>query len=717
MSGRFLLDWASFTISLFNTILLLWLGLTVLLNAEKRTWGIWLAGGGLLTGAIFFVSHSVLLTHNQPLLSGNVEFWWRVGWAPLIALPYAWYTLMLWYTGFWGATAGERSPAQRGQRLGWFAATASASGLAAMILLSRALPSYVQLVQLDVASIPTVRQMPLLIAGYPLYALFCMGLSLGALANPAPSPRVMGDIARRRARPWLVATSIALMAASLLVAAAMGWIAVQIEQRTPSTIHYLITGLAWFDMITGGCIAAAVVLLGKAIISYEIFTGHNLPRRGFLRHWRRAVVLASGYSAVVGWSLVANLQPVYSLLLTVLVMTTFYALLVWRTFGDRERALAQLHPFVSSQGLYEDLLRGNEPPEAEAAGIFRALCEGVLGASGAQLVPVGPSAPLAGPPLTYPADARASPLPSRELVERLRDRATAYVPVPPERYAGAAWAIPLRHERGLTGMLLLGEKSDGGLYTQEEIEIARASGERLIDLRSGVEMARRLMALQRQRLAETQIVDQRTRRILHDEVLPRLHAAMLVLQGDPGDATSETIALLSETHRRVADLLRDMPAASAPEVARWGIVEALRRTVGGELGGHFEGVRWEVGHDAEARLRELPPLISEVLFYAAREAIRNAAHHGRAGEGSRRPALAVSFEVEAWGKRELVVRICDDGPGIQAPGGAVERRGQGLALHSTMMAVVGGTLKVNGAPSGGTCVTLRLPSSPPGDSV
>ncbi len=47
MSGNFSLDWLTLAVSLFNTILLLWLGLTVLLNAERRSWGIWMAGGGL----------------------------------------------------------------------------------------------------------------------------------------------------------------------------------------------------------------------------------------------------------------------------------------------------------------------------------------------------------------------------------------------------------------------------------------------------------------------------------------------------------------------------------------------------------------------------------------------------------------------------------------------------------------------------------------------
>ena len=50
MTGHLLLDWAILAVSLFNTILLIWLGLAVLLNAERRAWGIWLAGGGLLMG-------------------------------------------------------------------------------------------------------------------------------------------------------------------------------------------------------------------------------------------------------------------------------------------------------------------------------------------------------------------------------------------------------------------------------------------------------------------------------------------------------------------------------------------------------------------------------------------------------------------------------------------------------------------------------------------
>ena len=103
MTGIFLLDWAIQAASLFNLILLIWLGLTVLLNAERHTGGILLAGGGLLMGGAFFISHSAILGHDPTVITSGLDFWWYLGWAPVVFLPFVWYLVMLWYTGFWEA--------------------------------------------------------------------------------------------------------------------------------------------------------------------------------------------------------------------------------------------------------------------------------------------------------------------------------------------------------------------------------------------------------------------------------------------------------------------------------------------------------------------------------------------------------------------------------------------------------------------------------------
>ena len=132
----------------------------------------------------------------------------------------------------------------------------------------------------------------------------------------------------------------------------------------------------------------------------------------------------------------------------------------------------------------------------------------------------------------------------------------------------------------LIGLLLVGSKVEGGVYAEEEIEIARASGERLLDIQASAEMARRLVELQRQRMVESQVLDRQTRRVLHDDVLPRLHAALLTLSGLDEAATptgQEISGLLVDVHRQIADLLHAIPPGPALEVGRLGLFGALRQ--------------------------------------------------------------------------------------------------------------------------------------------
>jgi len=709
MTGKFLLDWALMAVSLFNTILLLWLGLTVLLNAQRRTWGIWLAGGGLLMGGAFFVSHTAILGHGLRDAGAGMNFWWRVGWGPVVALPFIWYLIMLWYTGFWD---DRQSPLHRRQRPGLVLTALLTVGLVGLLIFANPLPAYWQVAQLDLSATPSVGGIPLLILTYPLYIVLCIALSLEVLRQPAPSGRVMGDLARRRARPWLTVASIVLLVVSLLVAWVMLWIVSNARQRAMYDVYSSMTlTIACFDLVIALLIGTAVVLLGQAIVSYEIFTGKTLPRRGLMRHWHRAVILAAGYGAVVSWSLTLRLRTVYSLLLTAMLMTLFYALLSWRSYDERERYIDHLRPFVASQRLYDRLVASSPPlpDQVDVQTLFRALCDDVLGARTAYLLPLGPLTPLAGPALAHPADSSPPPVPA-EIVARFNSPQIMCVPLDPARNAGATWAIPLWSERGLIGVLLLGEKRDRGLYTQEEIEIARASGERLMDTLAGTEMARRLMALQRQRLAESQVLDRQARRVLHDDVLPLVHTAMLTLRGNratSGGPLADAVDLMADVHRRISDLLQEMPTTAAPQLARRGFVGALRHAVDEELASAFDGIKWHIEPEAEQRARTMPSLPAKVLFYAARETIRNAARHGR-GEDATRP-LHLCIEI-AW-RDGLKILIEDDGQGFVTPARQTSDSGQGLALHSTMMAVAGGTLAIESRPGAYTRVLLTLPRS------
>lgn len=741
------LDWALAAASMFNTILLVWLGLTVLLNAEKRTWGIWLAGGGLLLGGVFFAGHTATLDYKLEDLLDQISNWWYPTWLCVLLLPFGWYVLMLWYAGFWDAPFREMANTQlhRRQRK-WFIGTAIFA-LTLMAVLTAFNPFRVIKQVTNLEGGTSLSGLPFLVICYPLYILQCLVLSLDALVRPGPTGRMMGDLARRRARPWLIASSVVQLAVSLLVAQVLVWIVREVfESRLTNVVNTMIALTDFIDLVATSLIAVAVVLLGKAIVSYEIFTGKTLPRRGFLRQWRNVVTLAAIYSVLVALAWALPLRPVYPLLLTTLLIAIAFALFSWRSYAEREDYMDHLRPFVASQNLYEHLLARDAAqstlgaphqstlsddslPEVGARPQFAALCEGVLNASVAYLVPLGTLAPLAGAPLSFPGG-NAPALPAiSEISAQFGSPQPMCVLVDPDRWAGAMWAVSLWSERGLIGVLLLGEKRDGGLYAQEEIEIARASGERLIDTQAGAAMAQRLMSLQRQRLAESQVIDRRARRVLHDDILPRLHTAMLALSasGPTNDAINTAVAQLAEVHGEISNLLREMPLSTTPEFARRGLIGALQDAVEHEFPGAFDAVEWHIEPNAEQSARELSPLTAEVLFYAAREAVRNAARYGRP-----EPNAAVSPEErpivpsqdEASIDRPFTLRLIaarvdgiwqmvieDNGIGM---GAAISHNvshggsGQGLALHSTMLAVVGGQLAIDSVPGQFTRVTLTL---------
>lgn len=707
----YLLDAALIAVSFFNQIALIWLGLTVLLNAERRVWGAWMAGLGLLLGGAFFTVHSSIVGRVITTLDAEMHVWWPIFWLPFIFGPYLWYLVIAWYTG-----------AVRTNQRAWLPIV-SLLGIAALVFLlfGTPLPSYDAIVQRAPVPILAIAGVPVAILIYPVFSLLCILLSLSALIHPAATDRFMGDLARRRARPWLIAASLTLLLIGLIVGLLAAWLLNLVQAgRVPGPTLETIAAIMVFDLLISALIAVVVVLVGRAVVSYEVFTGKTLPRGGLSRQWRQSLLLAAGYGTLIGASLslpgVATLDPIYRLLLATVLMTVFFALLSWRAFVDRERSIERLRPFVASQRLYDHMLHSAALPDVDAGALLRALCDDLLGAQVIYLCPTGPLAALLGPVLATAGRTEAIiPVPPSDLPAN-----KLCVAIDPARYGGAVWAVPLWSERGLIGVLLLGEKRDEGIYTQEEIEIARATGERLIDTSASAELARRLMQLQRERMVESQVLDRRTRRVLHDDVLPQLHAAMLVLQSaaytpaarntasEPAVTTSgpidEALGILADAHRDIANLLHAMPTASIPDLPKLGLFAALHRTVEQELGDAFEQVDWQITPEAEQAARNLGPLAIEVVFYAAREALRNAARHGRGDM----PGCALCIHIGAtMVHQQLQIRISDTGVGPKP--GRSSGSGRGLALHSTLMAVIGGALVLEPAPEQGTRVTLSTP--------
>ncbi len=698
-----LINWLVITVSFFNTITMLWLGFTVLFNAERRSWGVWAAGTGLLLSGMFFAAHSATVGQLAVGASAELSIWWRLGWLPFVCAPYLWYVVSAWYSG------ALRRPHARLRLAGL-----TLLGLAILMLPLYAdpLPPYDALLRDAPVQVRSVFGVPL-VAIYPGYGAACIVLSLRRLLDTGQHGRFMGDLARRRARPWLLATSVLLLLICLSVAA-VAWLLLNQLARgsSPLLSGRVFVLLLGFDLVISVVIAGVTFCVGQAIVAYEVFTGTTLPRSGLRRHWRRSIIFAAGYSAAIaaGLAFFASVDRIYALMLATVLMTLFLALVSWRAFADRERTITQLRPFVASQRRYDRLLHPDAPEQAapEIHAPLAALCDDLLGARVVYLVALGRSAALVGALPAAVGETRAiDPAAMLLMPSMFPSPATICARVDPDLAGGALWAVPLWDDQGLVGALLLGPKREGGLYTQEDIEVARATGERLLDLCAGAELTSRVVLLQRRRMAESQLIDRRTRRVLHDDVLPQIHAALIALSA-PQPQTAAIADALTDAHRRIADLLRDMPTASLPDIAEIGLPRALQRLVEGEMRGGFDTVRWHVTPAASSV--RLEPATAEVAFYAAREVIRNSARHARGTDAHRSLTLDVAIELTA-AVDALQLRIADDGVGIGYQSSAVAGSGRGLAMHHTLLTIVGGTLLTAETPGGGLAITLVLPLS------
>lgn len=694
---------AILTLSVFNVIVLLWLALTVLLNASRRTRAVWLAGLGLLAGALFFISHTAFVVQTATGSPPALTTWWTVGWLALVYAPYAWYLALLWHAGCWDkAGAGLRR-----RHLGpLLLVTLLAGVLVVVFATARPLHANIILAGRYFVTTPVFLGMPILVVVYPIFVFFCIGLAFEALMRPAPAILPVQEPARLRARPWLIAASVSLLGVSVLMLLMLIYL-VLYSGRDPigMIMDQPVVEAYWDDLIISLAVTVAVISTGQAVVAYEIFTGRTLPRRGLRRQWQEALALAAGFGLVVGVCFAAEVHPIYTTLLAMVLVSVMLALLGYRAHLDRQRSMAQLRPLAESERVFERALASDErAPEKITLPLFETLCRDTLETKSAHLIPAGYLVSLAPASLSYPAD--LPPVANVSvLLEQCNTPEAKPIPVDPATCAGANWAIPLRSTRGPMGLLLLGGKTNGGLYSEEEIEIARAGGERLLDMAAALVLTRRLVTLQRQRLSELRVLDRQSRRVLHDEVLPAIHAALLELnRGGESATVSPAVVQLTAAHKRVSALMRETPSGAASQVEEIGLLAALREAVTEEYEHEFGLVEWSLPSQVEVKALALPATTASVVYHAAREVIRNAARHARGGDASRPLRLTVAAQ---W-QEGLVLSITDDGVGLRGREAATTS-GHGLELHSTMLAIVGGSLITGRPPGGGTHVTLHVP--------
>ena len=116
--------------------------------------------------------------------------------------------------------------------------------------------------------------------------------------------------------------------------------------------------------------------------------------------------------------------------------------------------------------------------------------------------------------------------------------------------------LPIYDELGLVAMLYLGPRQDGAPFTNEDMDLAHACGQRILDTLGDHEAMQAVAGLLRRRIVDVKLLGAQQRRVLHDEILPQMHLALLRLETlrSHGDATAldEAVGMISDAHRCLA---------------------------------------------------------------------------------------------------------------------------------------------------------------------
>jgi signal transduction histidine kinase len=285
------------------------------------------------------------------------------------------------------------------------------------------------------------------------------------------------------------------------------------------------------------------------------------------------------------------------------------------------------------------------------------------------------------------------------------------------------WVLPIYDELGLVARLYLGPRLDGGVFTNEDMELAQACGQRILDTLRDHEAMLAVSGLLRRRVVDVKLLGAQQRRVLHDEILPQLHLALLRLEtarslsSQEAQASNEctqrselalneAISTISGTHRQLAAMMRAMSTGAPHRLERDGMMHAIHLMLEQDFQNAFDSVEWNVTEETASMIDDIvPPALAELIFAAVQEALRNAARHARGSDLHRRLCLTLSASCDP----DLEVIVADDGIGTISPSSSTAGTGGGLLTHSALLAIAGGNLTVKTSPGEGVKVHIFLP--------
>lgn len=785
LEPKHFLQTIAIALSIFNLVAFIWLACTVWLNGDRHSLIARVGVIGLSLSALFFFIHTLLIYSPllQPSGSATQEFLWHLIWLPALGVPYIWFVIGLHYAALINEGWHRRRPlllvlsALLGlivlvllilnqstftfvgtlrllayndtidhTNMGWFSP---------FILLPILFLCYVTFCAIGPWFTPT--RVGRLLRTL-LYACFGRNRDISlhrSLVEAFWNDRENVEQLQEPIFSWHLARPGLLLAALVMVCLTMSlgtlgiWSIVnwlKLKQGLPSLtivpsltmLNVIPTDLVVLDIFATGSVALIILLVGYSIVRHGILIERPLARRGFFEQWRGIVIVATAVAIFIALLVMLTQSSLGGLLLITSLATGIYALFTWSSYTAHDRYIAMLGPFLHSTNMRHWLNTDLQKTEQSMEDLFFHLCKDVLEVQCARLmVLAGPvrhsfnyrwsildqlndTQEQTGkvPTMTAEAQAkRSSPLHSKAA------GTNAYrVQVTLHGLPAICWVLTIYDELGLVAKLYLGPRQDGGVFTDEDMDLAHACGQRILDTLRDHEAMLAVAGLLRRRIVDVKLLGAQQRRVLHDEILPQMHLALLrletfrpVVKGkqelistmQSDQALNEAISMISDAHRRLAAMMRATATSAPHRLERDGMMHAIHTMIDYDFQQAFDQVEWAVSEETARHIDEVvPPAIAELIFAAIQEALRNAARHARGTDVHRR----LSVTIKAACNPHLEITVADDGVGIVSASSSTTGTGGGLLTHSALLAIAGGSLTAKNVLGGGVTVRIFLPA-------
>jgi len=547
------------------------------------------------------------------------------------------------------------------------------------------------------------------------------------------------------ARPGLLLAALLMAAltttfAILVVQSIVNWVqlghsTVPIPSDTSvprglSLVDLFPLNLMILDLSATLAVALVILLIGYSIVRHGILIERSLARRGFFEQWRGIVIVATAVALFIALLVTFTRSNLGGLLLITSLASIAYALFTWSSYAAHDRYIALLGPFVRSTSLRHWLNIDLRKTEQDLENLFFHLCHDVLAVQFAYLT-VTAGTIRRNFSYRWPVEAvLGTKLISPKNRGNIEAEAPKRVQITLHGERMICWVLPIYDERGLVAALYLGPREDGGAFTDEDMNLAHACGQRILDTLGDHEAMQAVTGLLRRRVVDVKLLGAQQRRVLHDEILPQMHLALLrleTLRSFPDSkphpplnletseicheqALNEAIDMISDAHRRLATMMRTTAPGAPHRLERDSMMHAIRTMLEQDFQNAFDEVEWSVSDETAASIDEVtPPAIAELIFAAVQEALRNAARHARGTDVHRRLRLVL----KASYSREhpyLEVIVADDGVGIASASSSTTGTGGGLLTHSALLAIAGGSLTIKSTPGEGVTIRILLPA-------